>query len=112
MKSVANIVKILDNKLNSKNISLLKKDGQMTLTPEGSLESLMSTHFIESKKLNEHNDEIHLMALELSEETRQIVEYIDPLKTARAVNSFGPLKRGDQMVLNPSYCRCSTLTTF
>ncbi len=75
VKSGANIVKILDNKLNSK-ISLLKKDGLITLTPEGSLESLMSTHFIESKKLNEHNDEIHLSALELSEVTRQIVEYI------------------------------------
>ncbi len=108
VKSVANIVKTLDNKLNNKKISLLRKDGQMTSKPEESLESLMSTHFIVSKKLHEHNDNIHLMALELSEETRQIVKYIDPLKTARAVNSFGPLKRRDQMVLNPSYCRCST----
>ncbi len=43
---------------------------------------------------HEHNENIQLMALDLSDETRQIVEYIDPLKTARAVNSFGPLKRG------------------
>ncbi len=106
-------MKILGNKLNNKNISLLKKDGQMTSTLEESLESLMSTHFIESKKLNEHNDSIQLMALDLSEETMQIVEYIDLLKAARAVNSFGPLKRGGQTTLNQSsYSRCSTLTTF
>ncbi len=66
----------------------------MTSTPEESLESLMSTHFIESKKLYEHNDNIQLMALDLDEETRLIVGYIDPLKTARSVNSVGPLKRG------------------
>ncbi len=99
VKSVANIIKILDNKLNNKNISLLKKDGQMTWTPEESLESLMSNHFIESKKLHEQIDNIQLMALDLGEETWQIVVYIDPLKTARAVNSFGPLKRGGGIVL-------------
>ncbi len=80
----------------------------MTSTPEESLESLMSTQFIESRKVHEHDDNIQQMALDLSEEARQIVEYIDPLKTARAVNSFGPLKRGGPDGFKPSYCRCST----
>ncbi len=61
------------------------------------MESLILPHFLESKKLHEYDADIQLVALYLSEETRQIVEYIDPLKTARAVNSFGPLKRGDRM---------------
>ena len=93
VKSVSNIVKILDNKLNNKNISLLNKEGQMTSTPEDALEALMSTHFIESKGI-QNNVENNQLTLGLDEETKQVIDYIDPLKTARAVNSFGPLKMG------------------
>ncbi len=67
----------------------------------------MSTDFIESKKLHKHNDNIQLMALDLDEETGQIIEYFDPLKTASEINLFGPLKNG-----GPVSNRCSTLITF
>ncbi len=49
---------------------------------------------MESKKLNDCDAYIQLVALNLSEEMRQIIEFIDPLKMTRAVNSFGPLKSG------------------
>ncbi len=70
VKDVANIVKILDNRTNNSNISLLNKDGQVTSTPEESLECLMSTHFIENRKETEHEEDIRLMEMNLTEETK------------------------------------------
>ncbi len=67
-KSISNMVICNNSRQHySKNISLLKKDGQMTSTPEEYLESLLSTHLIRSKKLHEHSDNTQLMSLDLSE---------------------------------------------
>ncbi len=86
-KSVANIVKNLDVK-NMKQISLLKNKGELTTTPQQSLECMMSIHFINSTSVSD--EQLNYTAHSL--ETESVLEYIDEHKVARAINSFGPLK--------------------
>ena len=89
-KDISTLMKIMEGANRLGRISILNKtDGTGVVTPEASVKLLMETHFeghteeVQSDQPMEGQDSRKV-------DTTKVCEYVDELKVAKAIQSFGP----------------------
>ncbi len=89
-------------------ISIIKEGENSFLSPENSLKSLMTTHF-EEHATQKVDTVLTTLVVDTDTNLQQVVEYIDKLKVARAISSFGPLKATGPDELHPIVLQMSSI---
>lgn len=78
------------------------------LSPDNSLKSLMNTHFEDHTSTYKKENNIAKI-IYVDNNLQQVVDYINELKVARAINSFGPFKATGPDKLRPIVLQMSSI---
>ncbi len=99
------VMEILEGKRRGGRISIIDEGESSLLSPESSLKCLMDTHFEEHNTINVET----VPVCDTDNNLQHVVDYIDELKVARAINSFGPFKATGPDELKPIVLQMSSI---
>ncbi len=105
VKQASTLMKILEGKKKGGRISIIEEGGNSFLSPESSLKCLMETHF--EDHATQKVETVSTAGIDV--DLRHVVDYIDKLKVARAISSFGPLKATGPDELRPIVLQMSSI---